>query len=591
MRPPYALMLLLATACPKPEPVVDDTGAEADTDTDSDADSDTDADADSDADTDADSDADTDTGDTGEEGYRWAHLDPFVQPSVWVEPYPLEPGGTATVHYEGALSKAHSLVLHHGFNGWNEVQGLDDLTDTWLEYDYLWERDSEMVRDGHGAHEVTITLPTDGRALHFAIYDPVGDVWDNNGERDWGFSFEMPYLGPYLTYSDVVQPHNGVVVNFETALPCLGVVEYGTTEALGTAAVGSAFGTLHHIALEGLASDTDYYYKLWDAAGNGSEIFGFHTASATSSELSFVVLSDMQDTGEFSRWGEVAASVLSDHPDLAFAMLAGDMINEVMPGQWWTFFDRGRDLFTWLPIFTAIGNHDTPTFGPSSDTSEYLRYFAPPSAADGVGNYYSADFGAVHLLVLNSDDEAGFVQGTGDQYLFAQQDLAATWSGGVREPDWVFGMWHVPGMNAGSRHQDQQGGYRDITELFEGNLDWAFFGHEHLYQRMVPLEFNANFAGSGNYGIGPDDGVGYIVTPPAGNWTHDQLVGPDHEDANRRDRVAFPEVDPESAFVATEIGYITVDLTATSLHLRTWGMGTIDKPVPTWMREEYSYTR
>jgi hypothetical protein len=580
--PTLVLLAVLALGCPKGDPPPEDTDADTDSDTDSDTDTDTDADAD------ADTDADTDT-DTGDDPYPWSYLDPFVQPEVWVEPFPLEPGGEATVHYYGELRKAHSLVLHHGFNGWNMVQGLDDMVEVMSGGDLGWERDTEMVRDGHGGFEATITLPTDGRALHFVIYDPVGGQWDSNDGWDYGQGFELPYIGPYITFSDTAQPHDGAVINFETSLPCLGVVEYGTTADLGTAVAGTVFGTMHHVVLEDLAPDTLYFYKLWDAAGHSSETYSFRTADPTSSELSFVVMSDMQDNGENNMWEQVATSVLANHPDLAFAMIPGDMPNDINPGQWWTFFDRGRELFASTPILPAVGNHDTPSYACDLDTSEYLHYFALPTSADGAGDYYSLDFGRVHILSLFSEDPEAFWR-DGEQYRFAEADLASTWSGGVRQADWVFAQWHVPAYNAGSRHHHEQVDYRDVTELFDGNVDWAFFGHEHLYQRMLPLQYNAVMASSASYGIGPEDGVGYAVTPPAGNMPHTTVIDYYDAEADRRDRVAFPELDVGNQ-VASECGYLTVDLTATSISLKAWGMGRFDDPLPTWLREEYSYTR
>jgi hypothetical protein len=586
MRPALPALFLLMAVAPACGDKPQDDSAAGDADTDSDTDSDTDADADADADSDADSDADADT---GPEAYPWAHLDPWIQPEVWVEPFPLEPGGEATVHYRGSLREAHSLVLHHGFNGWNEVEGLGEMETTVEMGDEGWYRDTEMTRDGHGGFTATIDLPTDGRALHFVFQDPTTETWDNHGGADWGWAFELPFIGPYLTWNDEAQPHDGVVVNFETSLPCLGVVEYGVTEALGSAVAGETFGTMHHVALTDLAADTLYHYKLWDAAGNASETYSFRTADPTSSELSFVVMSDMQDPGENNRWGDVAEAIVTDHPDLAFAMIPGDMPNDLTNGQWWVFFDRGRELFRSTPIVPVPGNHDTPTYGSNTDTSMYQHYFELPSAADGLGDYYSLDYGRVHLLSLNSENESQLAR-DGEQYAFAQADLAATWSGGTRQVDWVFAQWHKPPYNVGSRHQGEQGRYRDITELFDGQVDWTFSGHEHLYQRMLPLRYNAVIASSGAYGIGPEDGVGYIVTPPAGNHPHDTVIAPDSADARRRDRLAFPELD-EGDTVASEVGYLTVELTGTSITLKAWGMGTHAEPASPWVREQISYTR
>ena len=477
-----------------------------------------------------------------------------------------------------------------GFNGWNEVEGLDDMEVSTSGDDTAATRDVAMTPTGDGGLQATITLPTDGRALHAAFHDYVTDSWDNNGERDFGQAFELPYIGPYLSWNDRAQPHDGVVVSFETSLPCLGVVEYGTTTSLGTAAAGADFGTMHHVVLEDLEPGTDYHYKLWDAAGRSSQTYSFATATPMVSELSFVVMSDMQDHGEDNRWGDVAAEILANHPEAAFALIPGDMPNEITPGQWWTFFDRGRELFPGLPILTNLGNHDTPGIGSSTDTTDYEYYFALPTDADGVGLYYSVDYGKVHVVALNSEDSSAFARNTGEQYLWAEEDLNALWDGGVRQPDWVFAFWHIPPYNVGSRHQSEQDDFRDMTELFDGTVDWFFAGHEHLYQRMKPLQYSGVLADSLAYGLGPEDGVGYIVTPPAGNSPHTQVIATDHEDGRRRDRLAFPILD-EDVYVESEVGYVTVDLCSTDLTLTVWGMGDLYESVPAWVRETYSYTR
>ncbi|MFH1466676.1 MAG: metallophosphoesterase [Pseudomonadota bacterium] len=582
---PLALLLLCAgcQGCP----AGDDSQPEGDTDADTDADTDTDTDADGDTDADTDTDTDTDTEPTE---YRWGHLDPYEEPEVWTEPAILEPGGTVTVYYRGPLAERANLEVHHGFNGWNEVQGLDDMVYEGSGTDPSWSRDLPMTPAGDGSWWASFDLPTDGRALHMAFRDADTDEWDNNDKRDFSASFAVPYIGPYLTWSDEAPPASGVVVSFETSLPCRGVVEYGTTRALGTPAVGATVDTMHHMALTGLQPGTTYYYKLWDSAGNGSEEYSFTTATADAVELTFIVMSDMQDTGEDNLWGAVAADIAANHPEAAFAMVPGDMPNELTPGQWWTFFDRGRAIFPSMPLVTAVGNHDTPGFGSSTDTTEYERYFVQPAAADGHGLFYSLDYGRLHLMTFNSEDRADCNPPEGEQALWAEEDVASIWDGGVRQPAWVFAQWHIPAYNVGSRHHYDSHEYRRLTVLLEGHVDWVFAGHEHLFQRMAPIRNDAVAAPSGLYGLGPEDGVGYIVTPPAGNWPHDRVIAQDDPDVAELDLVAAPGIGSD-VYVDSEVGYLTVDTTATTLRIRTWGLGTVEEPVDSWLRDELEFSR
>jgi hypothetical protein len=298
----------------------------------------------------------------------------------------------------------------------------------------------------------------------------------------------------------------------------------------------------------------------------------------------------MQDHGEDNRWGEVAAEVLASHPEVAFVVLPGDLVNELSPGQWWTFFDRGRDLFSWLPLVTSPGNHDTPGYSSSTDTSDYEHYFVNPTAADEHGVFYSLDYGRVHLMSFNSEDRAACNPPDGEQAIWAEEDVASVWDGGVRQPAWVFAQWHIPAYDVGSRHHYDSHEYRRLTVLLEGTVDWVFMGHEHLFQRMSPIQNDAVAAPSGLYGIGPDDGVGYIVTPPAGNNPHDRVIAADDPDAAELALVAAPEIG-DSEYVESEVGYLTVDVTATTLRIRTWGLGTWDEPVDSWLRDELEYSR
>jgi len=543
----------------------DDTGDDDSTDDDADS-----ADADDSAD-------DDDTTDP----------DPYLQPAVYVTPLTLEPGGTATVHYYGELAQEDDLTLHYGFNGWNEVQGVTGLIEIDEPGNITWYGQVEMapVLDGF---EVTVDLPTDGRALHFAFFTTDGEdeTWDNNDEQDFHQSILFPYIGPFLTWTEQTPPDQGVVISYETSVPCRGTLEYGTTASLGTSIVGDEASRMHHVVLDGLSPDTEYHYRVHDSADHVSETFTFRTAPAAADAFRFGVLSDMQDTGEVNRWGDVAEELHDAHTDVAFLVLPGDLTASDGPGSWWTFFDRGRELFRGTVMMPVPGNHDTPGHGHDEDTSSFEGYFPLPAAA-GVDVAYRFDYGNASFLAFSSEILSEFAPG-GDQYGWADDELADIAATGAA--DWVFAYWHDPPYNAGIRHAEAQQEARDLTQLFDGLVDWVLCGHEHLYQRTLPLLYEAQLA-PGDYGNAPGDGVGYIVTPPAGQGPGIAVIPPDAPEAPRRDRLAYPALAADQVEVPSENGFVIVSVDGSTILIEAYGMGDHDTFVPAHVVDDIGYTK
>ncbi len=519
---------------------------------------------------------DSSSGNTGltDTGISIQALDPYVQPVVEVEPALLEPGEEATVVYRGELASADSLIMHYGFNGWNQVEGLsDEFQEEESSNDVFYFLEVSMDRDEYeGTFRTTVELPTDGRAMHMVFYQEETDTWDNNDSQDYSWPILFPYIGPYLTWNDETRPQDGVVVSYETSIPCLGVVRYGDTPELEAYKVGDVFGNHHDVVLGDLEPDTTYYYQLYDSVGHVSQLFSFETAPEIDSSFKFVVFADMQDTGEWQRWRDVADEVLANHSDAVFLLIPGDMAASDGPGPWWTFFDKGRDLFSGKVMMPVPGNHDTPGGWSNTDTTSFERYFDLPRAA-GSETYYSFDYGNAHFLALNSEDSSAFGSSTGDQYAFGVSDLLGCWNGSTLTYDWVFATWHIPPYNAGARHFDQQWDYRGITESFQGTVDWFLGGHEHLYQRSLPLRYDAELAASGEYGNGEDDGVGYLVLPPAGQFVSTGLVAMDDPNSSVRQLFGYPEFTDDDETVDSENGFVVVIIDGKTINIQTWCLG------------------
>ncbi len=490
------------------------------------------------------------------------------------------PGETVTISYTGALLDEDRVGLRYGFNGWNEVSG---------EYDWRYEehqKDTDYWIDQATTDGVfTVQLSPEARALHLRFFSSDGKTWDDRDGLEYHHSLVTPYIGPLLTWDDTTAPHDGVVVSFETSLPCPARVEYGTTADLGDSQADTAAEHMHHIALTDLTAETTYFYRVVDGAGAASETWSFRTAPADVDDFSFGVLADMQDNGDGNRiWAEVAELFEAQNPDVDFLLLGGDMPANDEPGPWWTFFDKARSLFAGRVILPAVGNHDTPGGDHySADTSSFDRYFALPDT----GGVYEVRYGPALFLVLNSDvARTEFIE-SGAQYTWMETHLDAT----PEDVDWVFTSWHRPPYDVGVRFADEQEQIRPITGLFDGRVDWVLTGHQHIYQRMHPIRSDQAIAPSGLYGRDPGDGVGYIVMPSSGIEPKYSLLTPGSEHAWVRDLLAFPQIDEHTREVESELGWLLVTLSGESVSFESWAVGEPKNRKAPYLRDSLTYDR
>lgn len=503
--------------------------------------------------------------------------------TVW--PSILEPGASATIRYSGVLSGKSAVSLHYGFNGWNQTSASGfQSEDTGGNLNYF--RRVAMVQVAPGVFEVSLDLPSDARALHMAFVSNDGGVesWDNNAGLDYNRAIVFPYIGPYLNWNGVAKPPSGLVITFQSGYPCAGRLEYGATAGLGNELVDVSPRRVHHYRLAGLAAGSTLYY-LVGCGARTSSLFSYAVPPKATESFRFLALSDMQDNGDDGRWLNTAQVIAKSHGDARFMLIAGDMCWNDNPGHWWQFFDKGRAVFGWLPLVPALGNHDTPTVDSNPDSSTFERFF---DLENGTGDEttYRLDFGHASIFALNSERPGDFVFDSGSQFDFVKSSLASLASA---PPTWVFAFWHIPPYNVGVRHSSQQGDFRDLTSLFDGALDWVFCGHEHLYQRMKPLRYNAQLVSS--YGRTLSDGVGYLVLPPAGVRVSSEILSEGDPKGYYRDRLAYPLPESGQTLVPSENGFVVVTVNGASITIQTIGLGSADQSQLPHVLDELSYTK
>ncbi|MGC4119560.1 MAG: fibronectin type III domain-containing protein [Myxococcales bacterium] len=209
-------------------------------------------------------------------------------------------------------------------------------------------------------------------------------------------------MGPLLSYKADSEPGTAVHVTFHTGHVCLGQVEYGATSALGSLAQEGQQARAHKVLLSGLTPGSTWYYRVSCVGAGTSPVFSFHTPSANASQLTFAVVSDTQDDGERGVWSRTAGELAMNHPDVELILAAGDLVWADEPGLWWTFFDKGRDLFASRALMAAVGNHDTPTFGSNPDTSSFESWF-DYDGAPTAPLAYRFRFGPALFLALGTE--------------------------------------------------------------------------------------------------------------------------------------------------------------------------------------------
>ena len=119
------------------------------------------------------------------------------------------------------------------------------------------------------------------------------------------------------------------------------------------------------------------------------------------------------------------------------------------------------------------GNHEYESAG----AAPYFAYFGPNAGPPGLG-YYSFEAGPWHVVSLNSMASASLGS---PQYQWLQSDLQ------TRNARCVAAIWHHPlfssNQNGPSLHM------RDVWQLLqEARAEIVINGHEHAYERFVPLD-------------------------------------------------------------------------------------------------------
>jgi len=331
----------------------------------------------------------------------------------------------------------------------------------------------------------------------------------------------------------------------------------------------------YHASLTDLKLGQKYYYRV---KGNGKILAeGFaSTRKPRGTAIRFVSFGD-NSCGSISDHA-IAYQAYKTNPD--FVMNTGDNVyDKGLDSEYARNFfpvynadttdpSQGAPLLRSVPFYTVLANHDLNEkhqtvcdFDAARDVLGYYTAmhmplngpaapaFATPLAGnkEAIGLFrdsagprypqmanYSFDYGDAHFLCLDANT---YIDPT-DPALQSWIESDLSGSSAV----WKFAVFHHPPFNVGGEHYGEQH-MRALSPLFEKHgVDIVLNGHEHTYQRTMPLRFDpkdisrAKVTGTnnrlvpGNFTVDrkfdgsevtKPDGVIYIVTGAGGNDLYD----------------------------------------------------------------------
>ena len=280
--------------------------------------------------------------------------------------------------------------------------------------------------------------------------------------------------GPYVQCVTATS----AVIAWMSKEPGVGVVKYGKAPGFGWEEVDRRIGRRHAVAITGLEPSSTYHYWV-DGAGRPPVPGSFRTAPAgEGSSFSFAVVGDSGSGGK----GQLAVAALLGRLDPDLILHTGDVVYPAGEERHYDrrFFAPYGDLIREVPVFPVLGNHDVR----KGNGAAFLETFHPPIGSPGsTKRFYSFDWGDAHFVALDSElyyyDKGS---SAAQQKAFLERDLAST------RKHWKIAFLHRSPYGS-SRHGGDETVRHDLAPIFARHkVDLVFAGHDHVYERTVPIK-------------------------------------------------------------------------------------------------------
>jgi predicted phosphodiesterase len=301
-------------------------------------------------------------------------------------------------------------------------------------------------------------------------------------------------------------------------------VDFGTTPSYGSQARTESIRQttdrtfVHSVKIGGLSPNTVYHYRAMVASSISADA-RFRTAPNPGTGFRFAWMADCRlgkypnfwtspipGTGLVFAWmadrswgGEIHDVISKRIADAnpAMSLYGGDLCLNSSYAAFKEQFFRPHELalIASVPFFNSPGNHEKW----SQNTKAFTRAPASPS---GTEDYFSFDYGDMHVLVLNN--EVDYSEGS-PQYLYAQSDLSST------SKPWKIVTYHKPAYCAGGHGED--GKMKTMSEkIFEPNhVDVVLCGHSHFFQHNLVNGIHHMVLGSAGAPLYTPDKASYTL--------------------------------------------------------------------------------
>ncbi len=312
-------------------------------------------------------------------------------------------------------------------------------------------------------------------------------------------------VAPFLQYGT----QTGMTVVWQTTTASDATLYWGEdveckNKIEGTAENSSASG-VHQIRIEGLTSNTQYFYRVESKAGSEtltSEPSTFQTASPRGTPVSFAVISDTQKNLKVA--GEISALAWAQRPH--FLLHPGDLVDQGKKNSDWLteFFPAMNVLISRVPLYPVLGNHE-------QNAQNYFDYMALPDPE----YYYMFSYGDADFFMIDSNRK---VEPGSEQYQWLEEKLSASTA------IWKFVCHHHPPYSSdendyGDLWKTNKGTYgdtrvRQLVPLYEKyGVDIVWTGHIHSYERTWPIKDSQAVNDQGTIYMITGGGGGSLETP------------------------------------------------------------------------------